>query len=250
MITTALIYKPAEVTPAVRTRCSTRPWTRASTATQPARARADVHRARDRRRGHGGRQPPEVEGVRLQGVGTPTPATDRATATSRARSPPRRSPTGSPSDPTGQGAGASSSSATSTRTTRRTRSTRSAAPATPTCCWRTRARTRTPTSSTVSSGTSTTHSPAPGCSRRHRCCGVAHQLRRAEPARLQREVQMAAQDGVFAPDASRSSDHDPVIVGIDLTPPDTTAPDHRCPRRRPTRLFPPNKKPRMVTIDV
>ncbi len=33
-----------------------------------------------------------------------------------------------------------------------------------------------------------------------------------------------AQDALFAPDPYRSSDHDPVIVGLDLTPPDTTAP--------------------------
>ncbi len=33
-----------------------------------------------------------------------------------------------------------------------------------------------------------------------------------------------AQDALFAPDAYRSSDHDPVVVGLDLTPPDTTAP--------------------------
>ena len=28
-----------------------------------------------------------------------------------------------------------------------------------------------------------------------------------------------AQDAIYAPDAYRSSDHDPVIVGLDLTPP-------------------------------
>ena len=33
-----------------------------------------------------------------------------------------------------------------------------------------------------------------------------------------------AQDALYAPDAYRSSDHDPVVVGLDLTPPDTTAP--------------------------
>jgi len=33
-----------------------------------------------------------------------------------------------------------------------------------------------------------------------------------------------AQDALFAPDAYRSSDHDPVVVGLDLTPPDTTPP--------------------------
>ncbi|WP_246149974.1 ExeM/NucH family extracellular endonuclease [Agromyces intestinalis] len=33
-----------------------------------------------------------------------------------------------------------------------------------------------------------------------------------------------AQDALFAPDPYRSSDHDPIVVGIRLTPPDTTAP--------------------------
>jgi predicted extracellular nuclease len=33
-----------------------------------------------------------------------------------------------------------------------------------------------------------------------------------------------AQDALWAPDAFRSSDHDPVVVGLDLVPPDTTAP--------------------------
>ena len=36
----------------------------------------------------------------------------------------------------------------------------------------------------------------------------------------------AAQDALFAPDPFRSSDHDPVIIGLDLVPPaDTTAPE-------------------------
>ena len=34
-----------------------------------------------------------------------------------------------------------------------------------------------------------------------------------------------AQDALFPPDAFRSSDHDPVLIGLDLTPPDTTAPE-------------------------
>ncbi|WP_439591112.1 ExeM/NucH family extracellular endonuclease [Microbacterium sp.] len=35
---------------------------------------------------------------------------------------------------------------------------------------------------------------------------------------------LPAQDALYAPDAYRSSDHDPVVVGLDLTPPDTTPP--------------------------
>ncbi|MCP4304150.1 MAG: ExeM/NucH family extracellular endonuclease, partial [bacterium] len=34
-----------------------------------------------------------------------------------------------------------------------------------------------------------------------------------------------AQDALYAPDQYRSSDHDPVIVGLDLTPPDVTGPE-------------------------
>ncbi len=34
-----------------------------------------------------------------------------------------------------------------------------------------------------------------------------------------------AQDALYAPDPYRASDHDPVVVGLDLVPPDETAPD-------------------------
>ena len=49
----------------------------------------------------------------------------------------------------------------------------------------------------------------------------------------------------FAPDAFRSSDHDPVIVGIDLDTVPPTISATACPRRS----GPPNNKPREVTID-
>lgn len=50
----------------------------------------------------------------------------------------------------------------------------------------------------------------------------------------------------FAPNAFRSSDHDPVIVGIDLdtVPPTITA------TASPAKVWPPNNKPRTVTITV
>ena len=50
----------------------------------------------------------------------------------------------------------------------------------------------------------------------------------------------------FAPDAFRSSDHDPVIVGIDL---DTVPPTIEV-TASPARIWPPNNKPRTVTITV
>lgn len=50
----------------------------------------------------------------------------------------------------------------------------------------------------------------------------------------------------FAPDAYRSSDHDPVIVGIDLD----TVPPTISATANPALLFPPNGKWRAVTIDV
>ncbi|MET0780205.1 MAG: ExeM/NucH family extracellular endonuclease, partial [Microbacterium sp.] len=50
----------------------------------------------------------------------------------------------------------------------------------------------------------------------------------------------------FAPDAYRSSDHDPVIVGIDL---DTTPPTLKV-TADPAKVWPPDNKPRTVTITV
>ncbi|WP_350348436.1 ExeM/NucH family extracellular endonuclease [Agromyces sp. G08B096] len=58
-----------------------------------------------------------------------------------------------------------------------------------------------------------------------------------------------AQDALFAPDPYRSSDHDPVIVGIELTPPDTTAPTLDV-DADPNRIWIPNNKWRTVTVDV
>ncbi|WP_203580747.1 ExeM/NucH family extracellular endonuclease [Microbacterium hibisci] len=52
--------------------------------------------------------------------------------------------------------------------------------------------------------------------------------------------------GLYAPDAYRSSDHDPVIVGIDL---DTTPPVVTL-TATPDRIFPPNGKLREVTVEV
>jgi predicted extracellular nuclease len=52
--------------------------------------------------------------------------------------------------------------------------------------------------------------------------------------------------GLYAPDPYRSSDHDPVIVGIDL---DTTPPVVTL-TATPERVFPPDGKLREVTVDV
>lgn len=52
--------------------------------------------------------------------------------------------------------------------------------------------------------------------------------------------------GLYAPDPYRSSDHDPVIVGIDL---DTTPPVLTL-TATPERVFPPDGKLREVTVDV
>ncbi|MRG59063.1 ExeM/NucH family extracellular endonuclease [Agromyces sp. CFH 90414] len=58
-----------------------------------------------------------------------------------------------------------------------------------------------------------------------------------------------AQDALFAPDAFRSSDHDPVIVGIELTPPDTTAPTLEL-DADPGRIWLPLGQWRTIDIDV
>ncbi|WP_400997611.1 ExeM/NucH family extracellular endonuclease [Agromyces sp. GXQ0307] len=53
-----------------------------------------------------------------------------------------------------------------------------------------------------------------------------------------------AQDAIFAPDAYRSSDHDPVLVGFDLVPPELSV------TVDPEVVFPPNAKWRTVTFDI
>lgn len=50
-----------------------------------------------------------------------------------------------------------------------------------------------------------------------------------------------AQDALYAPDAYRSSDHDPVMVGLDLTPPDTVAPEIEAIALPSFILFPNNR---------
>lgn len=58
---------------------------------------------------------------------------------------------------------------------------------------------------------------------------------------------LPAQDALFAPDPYRSSDHDPVIVGLDLTPPDTTPPTIEA-VADPSFILVPNKKDRSLTV--
>lgn len=58
-----------------------------------------------------------------------------------------------------------------------------------------------------------------------------------------------AQDALFAPDAFRSSDHDPVIVGIALTPPDTVAPELDV-DAHPSRILIPTGGWRTVNLDI
>lgn len=53
-----------------------------------------------------------------------------------------------------------------------------------------------------------------------------------------------AQDALFAPDAYRSSDHDPVIVGFDFVAPELEV------EADPSLVFPPNNKWRTVDFDV
>ena len=56
-----------------------------------------------------------------------------------------------------------------------------------------------------------------------------------------------AQDALWAPDPYRSSDHDPVLVGLELTPPDTTAPTIEA-IAVPSFILVPNNKDRSVWV--
>ena len=58
-----------------------------------------------------------------------------------------------------------------------------------------------------------------------------------------------AQDALYAADPYRSSDHDPVIVGVDLTPKDTVAPTIEA-IALPSFILAPNNKDRSVRIHV
>ncbi len=83
--------------------------------------------------------------------------------------------------------------------------------------------------------------------------GAAHwQINADEPPLLDYNTEFKSADQVtelFAPDPFRSSDHDPVVVGLDLTLPDTTPPTISV-TADPALLFPPNGKSRTVTIAV
>ncbi len=73
-----------------------------------------------------------------------------------------------------------------------------------------------------------------------------------EPGLLDYNEEFKSADQVaelFAADPYRSSDHDPVVVGLELTPPDTTPPTIEL-TAEPASVFPPNGKARTVTIDV
>lgn len=67
-----------------------------------------------------------------------------------------------------------------------------------------------------------------------------------EPSLLDYDMdfKQPAQDALWAPDPYRSSDHDPVVVGLDLNPPTITV------TADPALLFPPNGKERRVTITI
>lgn len=63
------------------------------------------------------------------------------------------------------------------------------------------------------------------------------------------EFKEDAQDAIYAPDPYRASDHDAVVIGLDLTPPDTTAPELTV-TADPSRIWPPNNKFTTVTTSV
>jgi len=72
-----------------------------------------------------------------------------------------------------------------------------------------------------------------------------------EPSLLDYTMQFKqpAEDALWAPDPYRSSDHDPVLVGLNLKAPDTTAPVVTL-TPSVDRIMPPDNKTRIITIDV
>ena len=72
-----------------------------------------------------------------------------------------------------------------------------------------------------------------------------------EPSLLDYTMQFKqpAEDALWAPDPYRSSDHDPVLVGLNLKAPDTTAPVVTL-TPSVVRIMPPDNKERVITIDV
>lgn len=72
-----------------------------------------------------------------------------------------------------------------------------------------------------------------------------------EPSLLDYDMdfKQPAQDDLWAAEPYRSSDHDPVVVGLELTPPDTTPPTIEV-SASPEYIFPPNGKPRTVTVTI
>ncbi|SFR87576.1 hypothetical protein SAMN04487846_0173 [Microbacterium sp. cf046] len=73
-----------------------------------------------------------------------------------------------------------------------------------------------------------------------------------EPPLLDYNTEFKSADQVtelFAPDPYRSSDHDPVVIGLDLTLPDTTPPTITA-TADPASIFPPNGKARTVTVTI
>ena len=212
---------------------STRRSTRASHDAQPARARPDVRRHRDRRRRHRRREPPQVEGSAAPTIRTR--ATARATAATSARGRRRRSRPWLATGPTGAEPGRDLIIGDLNAYDK-----------------------EDPIRALVTAGYTDLRAQfegedaysyvfdgqlgyldhalaAPGLVRE--VVGTAGWTINADESSLidyDMTYKRAAQDALFAPDPFRSSDHDPVIIGLDLVPPaDTTAPSSSSPPTPP-----------------
>ena len=204
------------------------------TLNRPAH-RADVRGQRRRGRVHRRRQPPQVEGLRLQRRRRPRHRRRPGQLQRHPhRTPPRRWSTGWRPTRPGAATPTSSSSATSTPTRRRTRSRRSATPATSTLI----------DEFLGGDGYSYVFEGAVGLPRpragQRRAwpprspASTEWHINADEPIALDYNTEFKSPNQVesfYAPDAYRSSDHDPVLVGLSLNNYDFTGffPPHRQP---------------------
>ena len=248
VITTALIYKPAEVAPvgehAVLDRGGRSP---VQHRPQPARAGADVHRPGGRRRGHGRREPPEVEGLRVRRGGDPDTGDGSGNCNITRTLAAEALADWLASDPTGQGAGNELIIGDLNSYDKED----------PIDAFRAAGYTdlvhefqgENAYSYVFDGQLGYLDYALAGTAIVDRVTGAEPwHINSDEPSLIDYDMtfKKPAQDALFAPDEWRSSDHDPVVVGLDL---DVIAPELSVTASEDV-IFPPNNKWRSVTFDV